>query len=638
MSSNRNRDSRTPLHPVPDGQHTRRAFLGTASVLGAVALTGVGWSPANAVPAGSPAATLPVPPDFPADIPLAQQAFQNWSEQITIEDVWTATPADAQDVVAIANWANAAGYRVRARGMGHTWSPILLPADSSDATLADVILVDTTVHLTGTTITPGSPATVTVGAGTTIDTLLATLEAAGHGLLESTAPGDLTIGGVLAVGGHGTGIPALGETRPTGASYGSLANLVLSLTAVVWDEPSGSYQLRTFDRTDPDIGALLVHLGRAFVTEVTLQVIDNQRLRCLNIVDIPVADLFGAPGSANALADYLDETGRVEAIWFPFTDYPWLKVWSVSPTQPSSSRYLDAPYPYTFANIISQPESDLIKAVVAGEVAPTPIFEVAEMAIVDAGLLLTDTTDVWGWSRTSQLYVQPTTLRIVEAGWAVLTARANAQQVLHEFYDQYQALLTSYQNDGEFPVNGPVEIRVTALDQPAEVAVPGAVIPQLAATRPRPDHPEWDTCVWLDIGTLPGTPASARFYTDIETWICANYIGELATVRPEWSKAWAHTPDGAGPTPRSSPAPSRTPSAPASPPRQRRRRLRNPQPTRPGPDLQQPVPGRPTVLTNALPTPFQRPFQTRRSFRVSRRSSAPVPIPTGCRRRCRPGR
>ena len=31
----------------------------------------------------------------------------------------------------------------------------------------------------------------------------------------------------------------------------------------------------------------------------------------------------------------------------------------------------------------------------------------------------------------------------------------------------------------------------------------------------------------------------------METWIWATYTEPNATVRPEWSKAWAHTPDGA---------------------------------------------------------------------------------------------
>jgi FAD/FMN-containing dehydrogenase len=127
----------------------------------------------------------------------------------------------------------------------------------------------------------------------------------------------------------------------------------------------------------------------------------------------------------------------------------------------------------------------------------------------------------------------------------VLTARADVQQVLNQFYLRYQALLSQYQRAGEFPVNGPVEIRITTVDQPADIATANPVAAWLAPSRPRPDHPEWDACVWLDIGTLPDTPAAARFYTEMETWIWATYTEPQAAVRPEWSKAWAHTPAGA---------------------------------------------------------------------------------------------
>ncbi|HJP80629.1 MAG TPA: cholesterol oxidase substrate-binding domain-containing protein [Pseudonocardiaceae bacterium] len=526
MPSNRNRGADDPF------RHTRRAFLGAA---GAAALTATGLAPADAAPSSRPAGFRP-------GIPLTRRTYQNWSYQIVVEDVWTASPADAQDVAAIVNWAHAAGYRVRARGKSHNWSPMVLPPGTNPARY---LLIDTTAHLTDVTITPGSPATVTAGAGTTIDQLMTALEQAGYGLLETTAPGDLTLGGVLAIGGHGSGIPALGESRPPGGTYGSLANLVTSLTAIVWDEVEGTYAPRTYQRTDPDIGALLVHLGRAFITEVTLQVIPNQRLRCQNYVDIPAADLFARPGSnPNTIAEFLDHTGRIEAIWFPFTDYPWLKVWSVAPVKPPQSRHITRPYPYTFANWITKPESDLLKALVEGDLAPTPLFTNADYGIVAAGLPLTGTEDVWGWSRASLLYVQPTTLRIVEGGWAVLTARANVQQVLHQFYLRYRALVAQYQDRGEFPVNGPVEIRINTVDHPADVATDAAV-PWLAPTRPRPDHPEWDTCVWLDIATLPGTPAAARFYTEIETWIWATFTEPHCAVRPEWSKAWAHTAAGA---------------------------------------------------------------------------------------------
>ncbi len=96
------------------------------------------------------------------------------------------------------------------------------------------------------------------------------LEEAGLGLATTTAPGDLTIGGVLAIGGHGTGLPTATERPPAGSGFGTLSSLVTSLTAVVWSAAAGRYVLKTFTRSDPDIRAFLVHLGRAFVTEVTM--------------------------------------------------------------------------------------------------------------------------------------------------------------------------------------------------------------------------------------------------------------------------------------------------------------------------------------------------------------------------------
>ena len=47
-----------------------------------------------------------------------------------------------------------------------------------------------------------------------MEALLTALEARALGLTATPAPGDLTLGGVLAIDGHGTAIPATGETRP----------------------------------------------------------------------------------------------------------------------------------------------------------------------------------------------------------------------------------------------------------------------------------------------------------------------------------------------------------------------------------------------------------------------------------------
>ena len=137
-------------------------------------------------------------------------------------------------------------------------------------------------------------------------------------------------------------------------------------------------------------------------------------------------------------------------------------------------------------------------------------------------------------------YIRPTTLRVTANGYAVLARRADVQRVISEFVQFYQNHVDTYKARNEYPMNGPVEIRVTGLDKPADAGA-GAAVPALSALKPRPDRPEWDTAVWFDILTLPGTPAADRFYREIEQWMLANYTGSYATVRPEWSKGWAYT-------------------------------------------------------------------------------------------------
>jgi FAD/FMN-containing dehydrogenase len=249
---------------TPRPKPSRRAFLSGAAAAGALA-----WIPALRVSPASAQATSAAPPGFPSSISLYQQAYSNWAGMISIDSVWTAAPASPADVVTLANWAQANGYRLRAKGMSHNWSPTVLPAGSTGT---GYVLLDTTQHLTSIVTAAGSPATVTVQAGATMDTLTTALAAAGYGLCAMPAPGDITVGGMLAINAHGSAIPGTGETRQPGQTYGSLSNLILSLTAVVWDSAQSQYVLKTFQRSDPDIRPFLAHLGRAFITEVTLQV------------------------------------------------------------------------------------------------------------------------------------------------------------------------------------------------------------------------------------------------------------------------------------------------------------------------------------------------------------------------------
>ncbi|GAA0433096.1 hypothetical protein Acor_07080 [Acrocarpospora corrugata] len=505
---------------IPRTGLSRRALLGALS-----------WTPVfHLLPARG--ATLAAPPAFPGGISIYQQAYENWSGEIEVDGVWTCAPATPADVVTLANWARANGWKLRAKGKSHNWSPLVIPAGAAGNT----VLVDTTQHLTAVSVGSG---TVTAQTGVTMESLLGTLEGAGYGLTATPAPGDLTLGGVLAIDGHGTAVPKTGETLTPGHTFGSVSNLVVSLKAVTWN--GSAYALRTFQRGDAQIAALLVNLGRSFITEVTLRVGANKRLRCQSFYHINVNDMFAPPASAgsSSFAGYVNSTGRVEAIWFPFTTVPWLKVWSVAPSKPLFAKQVNSPYNYPFSDFLSEAASDLLSQIVAGNAGLTPTFENTQMAVVGSGLILTGTWDIWGWSKNTLLYVRPTTLRVTANGYAILTTRANIQRVVSEFYTYYKNALNAYAALGRYPMNGPLEIRVTGLDNPADAQVAGAVSPQLSALRPRPDHPDWNVAVWLDILTVPGTPYAQQFYRETEQWILANYT--YAGVRPEWSKGWGYS-------------------------------------------------------------------------------------------------
>ncbi|MGW4909312.1 cholesterol oxidase substrate-binding domain-containing protein [Streptomyces sp. NPDC004270] len=507
--------------PAPDGW-SRRGFLRSAAALAAVPV----------LLAADPAVAAAELPGFPADVALYRSAYRNWVGEITADGLWACAPADADQVRTVADWAWRNGWRVRARGSSHGWSP--LTVTEGTAAGDKVLLVDTRTHLTGLSLDSGSQ--VRAGTGVTMEALLTFLEGHGLGLTAAPAPGDLTLGGALAIDAHGTAVPADGEQPLPGHTYGSLSNLVLSLTAVVWDGDAGAYVLRTFRRTEADCAALLTHLGRAFVTEVVLRVGTNSNLRCVSRTDIPAGELFAAAGSGGRTLDrFLTRSGRVEAIWFAFTEYPWLKEWSVAPARPLASRHVTSPYNYPFSDVVPTVVADLVGRMVSDAAwYLAPVLGNAQLDVAALGLVATLSSDIWGASKNTLLYLRPTTLRINANGYAVLTRRTEVQRVVHEFTSFYRERLAAYAALGRFPVNGSVEIRVTGLDEPGDVELAGAQVPLLSALRPRDGA---DTAVWLDVLTLPGTPYAEAFLRELEVFLFERFEG----TRVEWSKGWAYT-------------------------------------------------------------------------------------------------
>ncbi|WP_330455909.1 FAD-binding protein [Streptomyces sp. NBC_00820] len=511
----------------------RRAFLRAAAALAAVPVA-LAADPARA------AAELP---GFPGEVALYRSAYRNWVGEITADEMWACAPDGPQQVAGVVNWAWRNGWRVRARGSSHGWSPLTVTAGTTADTR--VLLVDTAPHLTGLALESASE--VRAGTGVTLEALLGFLEEHGLGLTATPAPGDLTLGGALAIDAHGTAVPAAGEHPPPGTTYGSLSNRVLELTAVVWDDAAGAYVLRTFRREEADCAALLVHLGRSFVTEVVLRVGPDTDLRCVSRTDIPATELFAAPGSGGRKFDgFLRRSGRVEAIWFAFTDFPWLKEWSVTPVRPPGSRRVTAPYNYPFSDSVPTLVADLAGRLVADAAwYLAPVLGNAQLDAAELGLVATRSADLWGPSKNTLLYLRPTTLRVTANGYAVLTSRAGVQRVVHEFAGHYRDRLAAYARQGRFPVNGSVEIRVTGLDDPADTGVAGARAPLLSALRPSGTRPEWDTAVWLDVLTLPGTPYAEVFLRELERFLLDTYDGGYALARVEWSKGWAYTEEAA---------------------------------------------------------------------------------------------
>ena len=518
----------------------RRCFLGALGGLAASAA----WTPAHRIFASSAPAGCPQPPDFPPDIEVYLQAFENWTGEISIDQLWTCTPSGALDVVDLMNWARTAGFALRPRGFKHNWSPLVVTPDTTCSN--QVVLMDMTLGLSSMSMeTDGAPA-VRVGAGASMDDLLQFLEDRGYGVTSCPAPGDISIGGVLAIGGHGTGVPASDESRQIGQTFGSMSNRVLSLTAVVCDETSGHYELRTFDRSDHEIVSLLVSLGRVIITEVVLQVESNSNLRCESYMSISASELFAPAGSGGRSFDrFLDESGRVEAIWYPFTQNPWLKVWTVTPNKPFWAREVDSSYNYPFSDNLSNDAVSLINQILDGAPGLTPTFGSLMWTITNLGLTFDGAWDMWGKSKNLLHYIKPSTLRTSANGYAILTRRDNIQTVLNQFSAKYLELMNAYADQGRYPINGPVEIRVTGLERPDEVERSGAKPVGLSALSPRDDHPDWDVAVWLDLLTVPGTPDAGPFYRELETWLFAQF-GETpnSSMRVEWSKGWGYTDAG----------------------------------------------------------------------------------------------
>jgi len=231
--------------------------------------------------------------------------------------------------------------------------------------------------------------------------------------------------------------------------------------------------------------------------------------------------------------------------------HPWLHVWTVSPEQPTGSTAVAQPYNYPFADNVPDALQSLLPALLKAP-GVTPLFGYTEARVTADGLKDDKSRDIWGPSKNTLLYIQDTTLRVTANGYAIHLKRSDVQQAVFDFTTEFTRLLKHYEQQEQYPVNGAVEIRVTSLDDPAEVAMGSGIkaeSPVISALiyDDLAKNEKWEVALWIDVLTIPGTNYSNDFYHDLEVWVLQTFPGtknSLGRAMPEWSKGWAYGQGG----------------------------------------------------------------------------------------------
>ena len=500
--------------------------------------------------------------DWPVNISVNKVPFSNWDKTIQAKKVWTCAPRDSQEAAAACNWAATHSYQVRPRGTMYSWSPLILGRHQSGV-ISNVLLMDTTKYLNNIEFSNNGilGPRVTVGAGISMGEMLEFLENPSLGG-SSTSPGTgwgfpgycgtehITVGGFIATGGRGTA--SASPFDDPNITYGSFSNYILELKAIVSDA-SGVYRTKTFKRGEPDTKAFLVSLGRTLITQVTLKVIPNFNLRCQSIMDINKSVLFAPPAADgsnphNSFAYFLENNGRVASVWFPFTKNPWMRLYKNCSEKPQSSREIKDVDPYEFANNISASTTKFMERIYETPYL-TPIFSKATTKLLNFELKKNEVLDIWGSSKDIIFNVSEKTSKIYDFGYGIQLSRSNLQKAINMISEKYNELILEFDSHRKWPMNGPIEFRISSLDSSEYINTENGedparpVISSVSADRLSEEN-GWDICLMIEITTLPISDSLNEFYFLFEEWILYTFTGIFARARPEWSKGAAYTKDG----------------------------------------------------------------------------------------------
>ncbi|OXA63847.1 uncharacterized protein LOC118433976 [Folsomia candida] len=487
-------------------------------------------------------------PDFPPTSTYTLRPFKTYSSDVVIPFSYFSSPRDASEVLSLVNWAKNAGYRVRGVGQMHSWSPVTLSKYEEGTLCPKFLLVDTTKYLTGIKVTTDfntSLHSVTLGPGVTLRRLLETLESHQLGIFSSPAQGDLSVGGMLAVGAHGSGIKTTTHSKSLGHSYGTFSNLVLEMDVIGWDNDTEKYVVKTLPRSHPDTKAFLVNLGRTFVTRVKIRVGADQMLRSQSFFTT-VRQLFGRgdlvrDGDKPNLADYLDSFGRIQVLSLETGSDSGVLLfgWHSEPEKPAGSRLTKTPYNYIFGNYL--PGNKILKWLLARIPHIWRFFARLSFPINIAVSSLAGYQDYWGLSKNHLLYNSKYVPIIRPNSFVLVTSRQNFQTVVSIIRKGYDDLASEWHSRGEYPDAGSFDIRVCGVEDPENILAQGAEPPIFSPAKPVPSHPEYDIVIWFEFGTYPETRKAQEFVADWQSLLYRDIHHVYGVLRVEWAKGWGHT-------------------------------------------------------------------------------------------------
>lgn len=544
------------------------------------------------------------PAGWPADIPGRRGSFNTWALTNEVTGVWIAAPRHEADCVEICNWMSqlAPEHRgvLRPAGTCWSWSPVVFPVGFR-ASCNDV-MIDFTASMKSIAINVDARE-VTVGPGTLIEDLLKALDAQGYTIASYPGCGKMSVGGCVAVAAKGSLVSATRDAPE--AQFGSIANLVTRFTIVSGADArsgGGAYRLRELRRGfDSDADLLLVGVGRTLMTSLTLKIMPQFNVRVTCDFDHPASSLFAAEsfspstsGRKTTFADLVNATGRVSAIWFPFTDTVWLRNWSYCPTKPATSRKVEGPYNYPYQDnqglfatravetVLGVPHrtyaQDAVAALTRPLFGPRNIFETTTNALTQCwfgvesklGILRLrqrlftwafaqfstayipiankkdNCTDLWGASH-NVLQFSNAKLRISSHGITIAIPRDRLQAATNASYTIAKDLIASYQRAGMYPMNGQIEWRASSMDDGASIGIEDSEGPALSVGHmDRAEGQKFDCLLLIEVIYFPNTPGFNAFVSDLQLRLerSPELSGANGVVTTDWSKQFATSSRG----------------------------------------------------------------------------------------------